>query len=123
MRYENELLEFLETALWSTLDYENGDGNHNPPLNDHYSVDDVSSEFKDRCCEIIEKFMDLARDQFTESEIDDAPIFHDLWLTLEGHGAGFWDGDYKNGEKITEIVKSMGIHDLGHELNESIERG
>jgi hypothetical protein len=35
-------------------------------------------------------------------------IEHDFFLTRNGHGAGFWDGDYKNGEKLTEIAKSFG---------------
>jgi hypothetical protein len=29
---------------------------------------------------------------------------HNFWLTRAGHGAGFWDGDYINGEEITKIV-------------------
>jgi hypothetical protein len=39
---------------------------------------------------------------------------HDFWLTRNGHGAGFWDGDYEEelGEKLTAICKKMGSIDL-----------
>lgn len=31
---------------------------------------------------------------------------HDLWLTIHGHGAGFWDrGIGQHGEKLTEACK------------------
>jgi hypothetical protein len=34
---------------------------------------------------------------------------HDFWLTRNGHGAGFWDGDWPEvGDKLTEIAKSFG---------------
>jgi len=34
---------------------------------------------------------------------------HDLWLTRNGHGAGFWDRDLgEAGDKLTELSKEMG---------------
>lgn len=31
---------------------------------------------------------------------------HDFWLTSQGHGAGFWDGDWKTyGEMLTKLSK------------------
>ena len=34
---------------------------------------------------------------------------HDFWLTRNGHGAGFWDGDWqKYGEMFTKIAQSFG---------------
>lgn len=34
---------------------------------------------------------------------------HDFWLTRNGHGSGFWDGDWPNtGDKLTAIAKQCG---------------
>lgn len=34
---------------------------------------------------------------------------HDLWLTRNGHGAGFWDRDYgKLGDILTDAAHAMG---------------
>ena len=34
---------------------------------------------------------------------------HDFWLTRNGHGAGFWDGDWpKYGDMFTKIAESFG---------------
>lgn len=34
---------------------------------------------------------------------------HDFWLTRNGHGAGFWDGDWpKHGDTLTEKCKAFG---------------
>jgi len=39
---------------------------------------------------------------------------HDFWLTRNGHGAGFWDGDYPKelGNKLTEAAHSFGSCDI-----------
>jgi hypothetical protein len=44
--------------------------------------------------------------------ISDEQIGHDIWLTRNHHGAGFWDrglGDL--GDKLTEIAHSLGGSD------------
>ena len=43
---------------------------------------------------------------------------HDFWLTRNGHGAGFWDGDWPafQGEMFTNISKSFGeVHPVFEE--------
>ena len=37
-------------------------------------------------------------------------VGHDFWLTRNGHGAGFWDGDYEKeiGIKLTELSQQFG---------------
>ena len=39
---------------------------------------------------------------------------HDFWLTRNGHGAGFWDGDWPKGagDRLTEACKKFGEFDL-----------
>ncbi len=40
----------------------------------------------------------------------EAQIGHDLWLTRNRHGAGFWDGDYPDdlGQALTDAAHAMG---------------
>lgn len=40
----------------------------------------------------------------------DAYAGHDFWLTRNGYGAGFWDGDWQKdvGEQLTQLSKSFG---------------
>ena len=54
------------------------------------------------------KFIELLDDKKLDDH-DYSQIAHDFILTRNGHGAGFWDGDYsKNDEKILmEAVKSF----------------
>jgi len=41
--------------------------------------------------------------------MDSEQIGHDLWLTRNGHGAGFWDrGLGEKGDALTKIATSMG---------------
>ena len=37
---------------------------------------------------------------------------HNFYLTRQGHGAGFWDGDYKNGDSLTEKAQQFEEHSL-----------
>lgn len=105
------LNQFIETALWSTYDY------NDEPLDAKYSIEDVSQDFKDEAQRLIDDFMKSAESLIAETDPDH--IGHDLWLTIEGHGAGFWDGDYKNGDALTELCKKH--RDIwGDKLRESI---
>ena len=37
-------------------------------------------------------------------------VGHDLWLTRQHHGAGYWDGDYRedHGETLTAYAQALG---------------
>lgn len=39
---------------------------------------------------------------------------HDFWLTRNGHGAGFWDGDWPEPQatELTDAAKMFGMSDL-----------
>lgn len=39
---------------------------------------------------------------------------HDFWLTRNGHGAGFWDGDWPDavGDRLTKASEAFGSCDL-----------
>lgn len=113
IKISNDTLSMLETALWSTMDYFDespDDGPYGPDtfhLEDAFSVSDIPLEFQVKCQNYLNDFIDRARPLFTEEELNESPIGHDFWLTLHGHGAGFWDGDYESGDEITEIVRKM----------------
>ena len=47
------------------------------------------------------------------SEVSDEMLGHDLWLTRNGHGCGFWDRDLGElGELLTALCELMGEVDL-----------
>ena len=38
---------------------------------------------------------------------------HDFWLTRNGHGTGFWDGDWPvHGDKLTQLAQAYGEIDV-----------
>lgn len=77
------LNDMIETALWSTVGYEDGkDRDDTFELDSRFSNDDVSDEFKSELETVIIKFMVDANHLLTEDEIDNSPIGHDLWLTI-----------------------------------------
>lgn len=114
---------FLETALWSTIGYDNNDQDF--MLDSKCSVSDVSESFKEQCQIVMNDFMDKARHLFTDDELENNPIEHDLWLTMHGHGAGFWDGDYENGDELSKIADTMPCleDDLRDDLYNVINEG
>lgn len=68
---------------------------------------------------------DIAGDLIVEAlEVDNYyldSIGHDFWLTRNGHGAGFWDGDLPEelGKKLTKISEEFG--NIGLYINDSLE--
>lgn len=103
---KTELRQYLETALWSSID---DSGN---PLDERYSVDDFSFETIEQARKDISKFLELAGELVENYDVE--TVMHDFWLTRNHHGAGFWDGDYEKsvGEKLTELSHTFGQLDL-----------
>ena len=102
----NEILKaFLEAALWSTPlpeDFQDMGDNYDSA----YGIYDFSKEAILKALDHINKFKILAVDLL--DGMIESQVGHDLWLTTQGHGAGFWDrGLGKIGEELTEICKSM----------------
>lgn len=55
----------------------------------------------------------LLEEAIDEGGLDDEQIGHDLHLTAQGHGTGFWDrGLGELGERLTEAAKRFGYYDV-----------
>lgn len=99
------------TAMFFT---ESGDTESEIPKN--LGAADFSQELYDRvvtdCREFQEKFGELLIDD--NCKYDGCPTIeyagHDFWLTRNGHGAGFLDGDWDKSvaEKLAEGAKTFG---------------
>ena len=98
---------YIKTMLWASTDYDSN------PLDDNYDESDLSNEALLSVRNDCFNFLELIKDLDGIRDHDDIQIAHDFFLTRNGHGAGFWDGDYKKelGEKLTKICKELGSHD------------
>jgi hypothetical protein len=104
---------FLTAALWSSNHPDTG-----APLDRDYCIEDFEPSSRDLAQEICDQFLhDAVKAGCGEAThrsgvgIDSGHAGHDLWLTLVGHGAGFWDGDWDMGDELTEVVASLKGHD------------
>ena len=105
---KNGFESYLVTALWSSLDGEN-------PLDDNYSIEDFDTETLHKLSDMYQNFYDLNYNTLVLFEDKDGSAIsfgHNVWLTQNGHGAGFWDGDYINGDELTEAAEKLGHVDL-----------
>lgn len=95
----------LTAALWSTTD-DNGE-----PLDKNHSITDIDPD----CLQMLKAhalsfwirmwyYLDHEKPEFRSSVVEQAG--HDFWLTTQGHGAGFWDGDWPvYGDMLTKLSK------------------
>ena len=109
---------YVETALWSSNDESDESGGE--PLDKNYGPGDLAGDAEDEMVADCKKFLDKAWGLLEEApdEIRGYPKMeaagHDFWLTRNGHGAGFWDGDWPRdlGDKLTKISKGFGESNL-----------
>jgi hypothetical protein len=109
---------YIEAALWSSTDESDDSGGE--PLDKNYSASDIADATIDKmiadCDDFEERFGELIHD-------DDSPNLakygrtevagHDFWLSRNGHGANFADGDWPNhGDELQAAAKSYGEFDL-----------
>ena len=90
------LPHYLQSCAWA----ESGDpdaplGEHAPDFHDHA---------KAYALELCESFLN---DNTDVDGLSPESVGHDLWLTSQGHGAGFWDRgyEYQRGRRLTERAK------------------
>jgi hypothetical protein len=107
-------LAYIEAALWSTNDESTPRGGE--PLDANYSIDDIApvtlatmvadcKEFQ-RVCGVPSYNNPL----WSNAEL----AGHDFWLTRNGHGSGFWDGDLPEdvSDRLTAASHEYGEFDL-----------
>jgi len=96
----DEILDsYLKAALWA----EGGDAN---PELDTKSIIDIDETSREEAIGDITRFLAKAKELAPEelSTLSASEIGHNLWLSRNGHGAGFFD-DYN--DKLQDIAKNM----------------
>lgn len=113
---------YLECALWSSINPDHDNDPDVPEMLDAlYDIEDIAPEALEKCIEDCRDFQEANADLltaenyvgFSQWSVDER-AGHDFWLTRNGHGAGFWDGDWSKeaGRKLTEAAKVYGSVDL-----------
>ena len=102
-------IAYIEAALWSSMDESDEQGGE--PLDANYGLDDIAPETLASILEVCKAFQKDHADDIG-GELERAG--HDFWLTRNGHGAGFWDGDWDDevGRRLTEASDVFGSVDL-----------
>jgi hypothetical protein len=106
---------YLITALWSST------GDDGEPLDRDHGLEDLAPEAvesaKRDCARFQTENAETLAAAIESGEVKCGPDFdetgragHDFWLTRNGHGAGFWEGDWPEdaGEKLTAASKHFG---------------
>lgn len=90
------LKQYLITALWSN------------ELDGKYEIENFDEDSLSNAKKDCDNFKEKAGDILDRYNIETCG--HDFWLTRNGHGAGFWDGDYgkEDGEILTNLSKEFG---------------
>jgi len=101
---------YIVAALWSSTDEEG------EPLDAVYGPDDVSPDLIQSSTDDVRSFVIMVTGEEIGADIstlDAAQFGHDLWLTRNHHGAGFWDrGLGELGDVLTKWAHSLGGVDL-----------
>lgn len=104
------LRAYLSGLLFSETDTGTGE-----PLDATCDLDDVPESVWDssrRDCELFLERLEDAGESIALADTDHAGV--DLALTRNGHGAGFWDGDWPEpfASIATDLARELGEHHL-----------
>ena len=100
---------YVEAALWSSTDESTEQGGD--PLDKNYDASDIDRSTLNRMMRDSIAFLKKNGDDIGSKY---ARAGHDFWLTRNGHGAGFWDGDWPEPEatRLTRSSERYGPFDL-----------
>lgn len=101
---------YIECALWSSNDESDESGGE--PLDANYNSADIADETRAAmvadCTRFAQENAATLLSVTGHGKYDFAQAGHDLWLTRNGHGAGFWDrGLGEAGETLSEAARKM----------------
>ena len=106
---DDVLYSYIEAALWSSSNSDNEDGDDS-----NLEGFKVSKECEDKFRAMIEKFITDNSALIEKAECqarNKAQQFgHDLWLTQNRHGCGFWeapDWSEKEGAELTALAQKL----------------
>lgn len=110
-RIDTVLRYYVAAALWSSTNPDNEDEEF---LDENYSIEDIDDKLLTSMKSDIKKFISENYDSIEESGMNDEQLGHDLWLTRNGHGAGFWDRGYEKeiSDKLSDSARDMKGTDL-----------
>ena len=91
---------YVECALWAS--HEDG-----TPLDDNYDPMDFHP---DAIAAMVADCRKFQEENAPDIMLDLGRAGHDFWLTRNGHGAGFWDGDWHDSvaTALTEASDAFG---------------
>jgi len=105
---------YIMSMLWST---QNPATEEEEYLDENYSIENISPELEKASKNDLRKFIEANKDDIKSTGMTPEMLGHDLWLTREHHGAGFWDRGYgEAGERMTKFAHDLKGIDL--ELND-----
>jgi hypothetical protein len=112
---------YLNAALWTATDPDSGE-----PLDRQFDVGDFDEDSAAKALSVCGAFAHanaaLLEAQDLDANMDSAQAGHDLWLTRNGHGAGFWEEEWGAGAPalkaatggLGEAYVMVGEGDSGH---------
>lgn len=109
---------YLECALWSSVDSPAEGEDNGEPLDENYSWSDLAPEALEQtereCAAFWDEFGELIEEACYSVGNRVSLAGHDFWLTRNGHGAGFWDGEWPEpaASRLTAASKAAGSRDL-----------
>lgn len=111
----DEILEALiEVMLWSSNDESDESGG--VPLDENYTAADIHPKTRSYLKSVVIDFVASVDNKIGKTIEDIADeerhgldqVGHDFWLSAAGHGAGFWDGDWKKyGDALDKIARDV----------------
>lgn len=105
--FDDVLVGYLECAEWCGIDDEERPAFERHP-NPVWSRRAIRVALQDIAC-----FVALAGEDLSAVTLDAEQIGHDLWLTRNRYGAGFWDRSLGPiGNKLTEWAHSLGEENI-----------
>jgi hypothetical protein len=109
---------YIECALWSSVD----DG---APLDQDHDATDIAADAREKMAADCRSFVDGQYAEIEQLEAltgrDSAAMGYDLWLTRNGHGAGYWDRYMEADEDDRHEAELVGrrLSETAREMGES----
>ena len=95
---------YVIAALWSSTDH------NDEPMDKNYGIAEIAPEALEKMIKDCAEFQEA---HWADISDDLERAGHDFWLTRNGHGAGFWDGDWPEaGDRLTDAAHAFGDVDL-----------